>query len=88
MKLLGELPVTFEYLTKDVSAIIKRRVAKRGPAEDLWLLEGVPVVQQDIEDQVFVSVTEGNLGNVLLVSYLLVSLVQVFHDGLLNKYSL
>jgi hypothetical protein len=44
MKLLRELPVTFEYLTKDVSAIIKRRVAKRGPAEDLWLLEGVPVV--------------------------------------------
>ena len=44
MELLGELPVTFEYLTKDVSAIIKRRVAKRGPAEDLWLLEGVPVV--------------------------------------------
>jgi hypothetical protein len=75
MKLLGELPVTFEYLTKDVSAVIKRWVAKRGPAEDLWLLEGVPVVQQDIEYQVFVSITEVDLGHVLLVTHLLVSLV-------------
>ena len=75
MKLLGELPVTFEYLTKDVSAVIKRWAAKRGPAEDLWLLEGVPVVQQDIEYQVFVSVTEVDLGHVLLVTHLLVSLV-------------
>ena len=75
MKLLGELPVTFEYLTKDVSAIIKRWIAKRGPAEDLWLLEGIPVVQQDIEYQVFVSVTEYDLGHVLLVTHLLVSLV-------------
>jgi len=75
MKLLGELPVTFEYLTKDISAVIKRWVAKRGPAEDLWLLEGVPVVQQDIEYQVFVSVTKVDLGHVLLVTHLLISLV-------------
>jgi len=87
MQLLGELPVTFEYFTKDISAIIKWWVAKRGPAENLWLLEGVSVVQQDIEDQVFVSVVEVYLGHVLLVTHLLVSLVQVLHDGLLDKNS-
>ena len=80
MQLLGELPVAFEYLTKYVSAIIKWRVAKRGPAENLWLLEGVSVVQQDIEDQVFVSVAEVDPGHVLLVTHLLVSLIQVLHN--------
>ena len=85
MQLLGELPVAFEYLTKDVSAIIKWRVAKSGPAENLWLLEGVSVVQQDIEDQVFVSVAEIDLGHVLLVTHFIVSLFQVLHDGLLDK---
>ena len=80
MQLLGELPVAFEYLTKYVSAIIKWRVAKRGPAENLWLLEGVSVVQQDIEDLVFVSVAEVDLGHVLLVTHLLVSLIQVLHN--------
>ena len=80
MKLLGELPVTFEYLREDISAIIKRWVAKRCPAEDLWLLKGVPVVQQDVEDEEFVSVAEIDLGHVLLVTHLLVSLFQVLHD--------
>ena len=88
MKFLGELPVTFEYLTKDISAIIKRRVAKGGPTEDLRLLKGVPEVQQDIEDKVFVSVTKIDIGHVLLVTHLIVSLLQILLDGLLNKQSI